>query len=122
MNGKAHEVVDLVALGDNIAVQTKRISEYFNANNIAAPTFAANSSEPPETAEYVAMYNSLKSSLDDLGRLVDGPRRWLRSFVCQANDLAAFQVAFELDFFSLVPPQGDISLEDLVDKVALDAD
>ncbi|RYP51840.1 hypothetical protein DL768_002916 [Monosporascus sp. mg162] len=121
-NGSTQGTPNLLALADNIAKKTKAISEYLEANDLATPSFAANSSEPPETPEYIALYDSLKTSLEYLGRLVDGPRRWLRSFVSQINDLAAFQVAFELNFFSLVPAEDEISIHDLAQKIGLDAD
>ncbi|ROT40785.1 O-methyltransferase [Sodiomyces alkalinus F11] len=120
-NGAA-PTTDLVTLADNIASQTKAIAQYLEANNVEPPSFSPASSQLPNTAEYVALYNSLKTSLQDLERLVDGPKRWLRSFVCQGNDLAALQVAFELDFFGLVPAAEEISMGDLAAAAGLDAD
>lgn len=37
-------------------------------------------------------------------------------------DLAAFQIALDFDFFALVPAEGEISLEELVNKAGLDRD
>jgi hypothetical protein len=113
---------DLVTLADTVASQTRSIAEYLQSNNIPQPTFEAGSATLPNTAEYVALYNGLKTALQDLERLVDGPKRWLRSFVCQGYDLAAFQVAFELDLFGLVPAASEISMADLASAAGLDLD
>lgn len=112
----------LLDLARNIVDQTTRISQYLENNKHAPPTFAPDSSEPPQTPEYLALHSSLKTSLEDLERLIDGPRRSLRSFVCQGNDLAAFQVALDFDFFTLTPVEGDISIVDLAKRAGLDAD
>ena len=121
INGAAVET-DLLTLADKIVRQTQSITEYLQANHYAAPTFAAGSSEPPETPEYQALHSSLKTSLEDLQRLVDGPRKHLRTFCCLGYDLAAYQVALEFDFFNLVPADGEILLEDLAQKAGLDVD
>ncbi|KAL9109921.1 MAG: hypothetical protein Q9227_005444 [Pyrenula ochraceoflavens] len=113
---------DLLALSDNISQQSKGIAEYLQANRYAAPTFAAGSSEPPATKEYLALRSNLKSSLEDLLRLVDGPTRHIREFFLLGYDLAAFQVALDFDFFNLVPVNGEISLEELAKKAGLDLD
>lgn len=113
---------DLVTLANNIAAQTASLATYLKDNHLAPPSFAADSSELPETAEYLAVHSSLTTSLEDLQRLVDGPKRSLRSFVCQGNDLAAFQVACDFDFFTIVPVQGDISLENVAQRAGLDVD
>lgn len=121
-NGASHATADLVSLADTVATQTRAISDYLNSNNIAAPSFAPGHGDLPNTAEYVALYNSLKTALQDLERLVDGPKRWLRSFVCQGYDLAALQVAFEFDFFGLVPAASELSIEELAGVAGLDVD
>jgi len=113
---------DLLALAENIVRQTKSITEYLEANNYAASTFAPGSSEPPGTPEYKALHSSLKTSLEDLQYLVDGPRKYLRYFSVLGYDLAAYQVALEFDLFVLVPVDGEISLEDLAHKAGLDVD
>ena len=121
-NNCAKGSTDLLTLANNILQQTTSIVSYLKNNNIAPPTFAADSTEPPETAKYLALHGSLKTSLEDLDRLIDGPKRSLRSFVCQGNDLAAFQVACDFEFFTLVPAEGEISIVDLAQKAGLDAD
>ncbi|KAI3316711.1 S-adenosyl-L-methionine-dependent methyltransferase [Xylariaceae sp. AK1471] len=112
----------LLALSNNIADKTKEITQYLENNKLTPPSFLPNSIDVPDTPEYLALRSSLKESLEDLTLLVDGPKRSLRSFVCQANDLAAFQVAFDFELFSLVPTEGDISIEELATKAGLDVD
>lgn len=121
-NGDSKGTVNLLDLARNIVEKTTSITEYLEKAQHAPPTFAANSSDPPDTPEYLALHSSLKASLQDLERLVDGPKRSLRSFVCQGNDLAAFHVAFDFEFFTLTPLEGEISIVDLARKAGLDAD
>lgn len=119
-NGTVHS--DLLALAENISQKTKEISDYLKANNLATPTFAAGSEDPPSTPEYLEIHNSLKASLEDLQRLVDGPRRHMRAFLLEGYDLAAFQVALDFGFFDIVPSGGEISLQELAQKAGLDLD
>ena len=104
-NGAVDDI-SLSALASNIKHQTDSIVQYLQQNGYAAPTFATDSSEIPETPEYQAIHRSLKTSLEDLERLVDGPRKHLRSFACVGSDLAAYQVALEFDLFTIVPAEG----------------
>ncbi|KAL7623512.1 hypothetical protein AAE478_007195 [Parahypoxylon ruwenzoriense] len=119
-NGTAQN--DLLALAENISQKTKEISKYLKANNLPAPTFAAGSEDTPSTPEYLALHTNLKSSLEDLQRLVDGPRRHMRAFLLEGYDLAAFQVALDFGFFDIVPSDGEISLQELAQKANLDLD
>ncbi|XWW96275.1 hypothetical protein V2A60_004248 [Cordyceps javanica] len=113
---------NLLALAKNIVQKTAAIVEYFEANGLSQPSFDASSPDTPNTTEYVAIYDSLQQSLDDLSMLVAGPKKFLRTFVCQANDLAALQVAFEFKLFHLVPAQGDVSFHSLAFAAGLDVD
>lgn len=116
------EGVNLVALAEGILEQAKAMTQYFETNNLAAPTFAPGSSQPPATDEYLKLQSSLRTSLEDLQRLVEGPRRYLRSTATMGYDIAALQIALDFNFFTLVPAEGDISLEDLAQKGGLDLD
>ncbi|KAJ6170938.1 O-methyltransferase, partial [Penicillium chermesinum] len=113
---------NLLALAKNISQKTTAIVEYLEANGLSQPSFDVPSPDTPNTAEYVSIYNSLQQSLDDLSMLVAGPKKFLRTFVCQANDLAALQVAFEFKFFHLVPAKGDVLLHNLAFAAGLDVD
>lgn len=112
----------ILGLAENILELTQNMSKYFQANNLVAPTFALDSQDPPDTAEYRRLHATLKGSLEDLSRLIDGPRKWLRAFCCTGYDLGAFQVALDFEFFQLVPAHGEISLEELAEKAGLDVD
>ncbi|KAI1662757.1 S-adenosyl-L-methionine-dependent methyltransferase [Daldinia decipiens] len=99
------EGASFIALAESILEQTKA---------------AAN--EPTATNEYLKLQSSLRTSIEDLQRLVEGPRRFLRSFTTLGYDIAALQIALDFNFFSFVPPDGDISLADLAEKAGLDLD
>lgn len=112
----------ILALAQNILELTQDMTKYIQANNLTAPTFALDSQDPPATPEYRNLHATLKTSLEDLSRLIDGPRKWLRAFCCTGYDLAALQVALDFDFFQLVPAHGEITLQELAKKAGLDVD
>ncbi|KAI9690327.1 MAG: hypothetical protein M1822_009288 [Bathelium mastoideum] len=112
----------ILALAQNILELTQDMTKYFHANNLVAPTFALDSQDPPNTPEYRRLHATLKSSLEDLQLLIDGPRKWLRAFCCTGYDLGALQVALDFEFFQLIPAHGDITLENLAKKAGLDLD
>ncbi|KAK1595302.1 O-methyltransferase [Colletotrichum navitas] len=112
----------ILGLAQDVLELTQDMTKYFQANNIAAPTFALSSQDPPDTPDYRRLHASLKSRLEDLLHLIDGPSKWLRAFCCTGYDLGALQIALDFDFFELVPANGDISLEDLSEKAGLDLD
>lgn len=118
----AHSDADLLALANNILEKTTAVTEYIKANNVPGPTFAPDSPSIPESLISSPLYSSLKTSLENLQRLIDGPRRFWRSFCVQGYDLAAVQIALDFGFFELVPADGDISLSDLAQKSGLDKD
>ncbi|KAL8780234.1 MAG: hypothetical protein Q9213_006556 [Squamulea squamosa] len=112
----------ILALAQNVLELTQSMTIYLQANNLAAPTFALDSHDPPDTPEYRHLHATLKTSLEDLQRLIDGPRKWLRAFCCTGYDLGALQVALDFKFFQLIPARGDLTIEDLAKKSGLDVD
>ncbi|KAI8630504.1 S-adenosyl-L-methionine-dependent methyltransferase [Xylariaceae sp. FL1651] len=112
----------ILALAESVLEQTKAVTKYFQVNNLAAPTFSPRTSQPPATDEYLKLQSSLRETLEDLQQLIDGPRRFLRSFTTMGYDIAAFQIALDFDFFALVPSDGEISMSDLAEKAGLDPD
>ncbi|KAL9633239.1 MAG: hypothetical protein Q9204_003480 [Flavoplaca sp. TL-2023a] len=112
----------ILALAQNILDNTQDITVYLQANNLTAPTFALDSQDPPDTPEYRRLHATLKTSLEDLSRLIDGPRKWLRAFCCTGYDLGALQVALDFEFFLLIPAHGELTIEDLAKKSGLDVD
>ena len=116
------ENLSILALAESILEKTNEFTKYCQANNVATPTFSPKSSSPPSTPEYKELQGSLRTALEDLQRLIDGPRKFYRHFLMRGYELAAFQIALDFDFFTLVPPEGDISLEELASKAGLDRD
>ncbi|KAB8291228.1 hypothetical protein EYC80_009915 [Monilinia laxa] len=112
----------ILTLAQSILELTQDMTKYLQANNLTAPTFAIDSQDPPATPEYRSLHAALKTSLEDLSRLIDGPRKWLRAFCCTGYDLGALQVALDFQFFQLVPAYGEITLEELAKKAGLDVD
>ncbi|KAK3291711.1 S-adenosyl-L-methionine-dependent methyltransferase [Chaetomium fimeti] len=121
-NGQAHSTASLLGLAQNILELTQNMTTYIQANNLDAPSFALDSQDPPNTPEYRTIHAALKTNLEDLQRLIDGPRKWLREFCCTGYDLGALQVALDFKFFQLVPAHGEIPLDDLAKKAGLDVD
>lgn len=122
MAANTDTAVSILDLAQNVLGLTQDLTKYLQANNLTAPTFALDSQDPPNTPEYRRLYTSLKTSLEDLQRLIDGPRKWLRQFCCTGYDLGGFQVALDFEFFQLVPADGSITLEDMAEKAGLDVD
>ncbi|KAK6838015.1 O-methyltransferase [Apiospora arundinis] len=72
---------DIVSLARDVLRQTEEITEYLKANDFPALLLASGSSSvPPETVQYQDLYTGLKTSLEDLLLLVDGPKRLWRRF------------------------------------------
>ncbi|KAI8289638.1 O-methyltransferase [Colletotrichum sp. SAR11_57] len=112
----------LLAVAEDIVQQTQRIVKYLNANNIEQPTFATDDTIRPETLDYAKLQGELKRSLEDLQYLVEGPKRHFRNLACQGYELAAISVALDFNFFSIVPAEGKISLEELAERAGVDLD
>jgi O-methyltransferase domain len=112
----------ILSLAQNILDLTQYLTKYLQANGLAAPTFALDSQDPPDTEEYRTIHATLRTSLEDLSRLIDGPRKWLRAFCCTGYDLGVLNVALDFEFFQLVPAHGQITLDELAAKAGLDVD
>ncbi|RFN54060.1 putative o-methyltransferase [Fusarium flagelliforme] len=117
-----NEDVSILGLAEGILEKTKEITKYLQAQNVAAPTFSCPSARVPVTTNYNDMQISLKESLEDLRRLLEGPAKFYRHYLMRGYELAAFQVALDFDFFTLVPPTSEISLDELARKSGLDVD
>ncbi|KAK8006887.1 ribosomal protein L10e/L16 [Apiospora arundinis] len=107
----------ILSLARDVLRQTEEITEYLKANDFPALSLVSESSSvPPETVEYQDLYTGLKTSLEDLLLLVDGPKRFWRRITGLTGDLAGLQVALDFGFFTLVPAEGNISVPDLARK------
>ncbi|KAL1799160.1 hypothetical protein ACET3X_003197 [Alternaria dauci] len=120
--GPTASATSLASLAANISEKAASLSTYLESQGHAQPSFLPGCADPPETEEYLTLHTSLTSSLEDLQRLVGGPRRSLRPFIMIGNNLATLQVAFDFGFFQLVPPEGSMDVETLAHKVGIDAD
>ncbi|RYP75633.1 hypothetical protein DL770_007366 [Monosporascus sp. CRB-9-2] len=74
----------------------------------------------PDTDDYVALHSKLVTNSEDLKFLVEGPNRTMRIFLRFGHDLPALEVAFEFNFFRLIPADGDINVAQLALKARLD--
>lgn len=112
----------ILALAEGILEKTKEVTRYLQANNVAAPTFASDSAVVPATEDYKELQTTLRTSLEDLQRLIDGPPKFFRHFLMRGYEMAAFQIALDFNFFTIIPAKGEIALEELASKAGLDAD
>ncbi|KAH7256096.1 S-adenosyl-L-methionine-dependent methyltransferase [Fusarium tricinctum] len=117
-----NEDVSILGLAEGILEKTKEITKYLQTHNVAAPTFSCSSASVPVATDYHDLQISLKESLEDLQRLVEGPAKFYRHYLMRGYELAAFQVALDFNFFSLIPSTGEISLDELARKAGLDVD
>ncbi|KAI2615595.1 S-adenosyl-L-methionine-dependent methyltransferase [Hypoxylon sp. NC1633] len=122
MATESDNAASILGLAQDILGLSQRLTKYYQDNNLTSPTFTLDSQDPPDTSGYRHLLDPLRTSLEDLQRLITGPRRWLREFCCSGYDLGALQVALDFEFFQLVPAHGDITLEDLAEKAGLDVD
>ncbi|KAJ4287147.1 hypothetical protein N0V90_012545 [Kalmusia sp. IMI 367209] len=120
-NKKENESTDILTLALDIVNHAANIQTLIACQNVPAPSFASDSKEIPDTPEYGTLRSRLVAVLDDLRMLVVGPRRTMRNLICFSNDLAAFQVAFEFGFFTIVPESEDgIALEEIARQAKMD--
>ncbi|TGJ83283.1 hypothetical protein E0Z10_g5502 [Xylaria hypoxylon] len=113
---------DMLNIAQDILRDTERLIEYLTLNRLQLPTHNIDSVDRPDTDEYHSFHARLVTNLESLQYLVQGPKTTMRTMLCLGEDLAALQVAFQLDFFSQVPLSGGISVASLALKVGLDED
>ncbi|KAL8788411.1 MAG: hypothetical protein Q9195_007290 [Heterodermia aff. obscurata] len=112
----------LIGLAEKILKNTREVSEYLREASIALPTFSPTAEELPTTPAFQKLQARLRTQLEDLQLLVDGPPTFYRHFLMRGYEIGAFQIALDFGFFSLVPSEGDIKLEDLASQAGLDQD
>ncbi len=116
------ENASILALAEGILSNTKVLIEQLNASNTALPTFSTSSQTLPTTPDFQALQTRLKTQLEDLQLLVSGPANFYRHFLVHGYEIAAFQLALDFEFFTIVPSHGSISLDELAKKAGLDED
>jgi hypothetical protein len=105
-----------------IKKQAEEIEKQLELSGFPEPTLENNFTERPDGPEYAAARASLNDAANDLLMLVNGPKAHFRSLFCYQHDLAAFQIAFDHDFFNKVPLGGSITIPQLAERVSFDED
>ncbi|KAL8725833.1 MAG: hypothetical protein Q9166_007120 [cf. Caloplaca sp. 2 TL-2023] len=105
--------VSILRLAESILENTKDVAKYLHASRIALLIFSPTAEELPTTPDFQKLQAHLRTQLEDLRHLIDGPPTFYRHFLMRGYEIAAFQIALDL---------GDIQLEDLASKAGLDQD
>ena len=113
---------NLLQLVAQIKQHTEEIEKQLQLSGYPEPTFENNFTERPDSPEYVAARASLNDAANDLLMLVNGPKAHFRSLFCYQHDLAAFQIAFDYDFFNKIPLTGEITIPQLAERINFDED
>jgi hypothetical protein len=133
------EISSIGSLASQISSLSAKISKYRSTSSQPHPTFGADSTAVPNSAEYEALRAPLNDAALDLLRLVNGPESTLRSFFFSHYDLAALQLALGRGFFNHVPlpkvgnksdmrgaengsNEPSASIEEIAEKAGMDAD
>lgn len=119
MNNSACKTT-LPALAESVAALSQAIASHFEQTGTTPPDFTPASTEIPSSAEYERLRIEFNNVARDLIRLVNGPKIELRDFITKHYEFAAWQVALEFDYFTLVPLDGSISVQDLAAKAGMD--
>ena len=114
--------LSIIRLAEGILQNTREVTRYLQVSGVALPTFSPTAEKLPTTADFQKLQARLRTQLEDLKLLVDGPPTFYRHFLMRGYEIAAFQIALDFEFFTLVPAEGDIGLEDLARKAGLDQD
>lgn len=112
----------ILLLAESILENTKKVTKYLQASCVALPTFSPTAEELPNTPDFQKLQACLRTQLEDLQLLIDGPPTFYRHFLMRGYEIAAFQIALDFGLFTLVPAEDDIELEDLAGKAGLDQD
>ncbi|KAL8982616.1 MAG: hypothetical protein Q9205_002924 [Flavoplaca limonia] len=112
----------ILRLAEDILENTKEFTKQIQLTGTAVPDFSPTSEQLPITPDVQKIQGHLRAQLEDLQLLIDGPRTFYRHFLMRGYEIAAFQIALDFDFFTLIRSEGDIPLEDLASKAGLDQD
>ena len=114
--------ISMIGLAEDILANTREVTRYLQESSISLPTFSPTAEELPTTPAFQKLQARLRAQLEDLQLLVDGPPTFYRHFLMRGYEIGAFQIALDFGFFTLVPSEGDIKLEDLAKQAGLDQD
>jgi len=117
-----NENASILQLAESILENTKEVTKYLQLSQVPLPTFQPTAEALPTTPDFQKLQARLRTQLEDLQLLIDGPPRFYRQFLMRGYEIGAFQVALDFGFFTLVPGEGEISVEDLANKAGLDQD
>lgn len=109
-------------LAESILSLTRDLTTHMAELSIPPPNFSTSSSSPPATSTYEKLRVQLNTVTADLLRLINGPKKQIRTLLCTHYDLAAYQAALEFRFYELVPLDGGISISDLAEKAQIQED
>ena len=112
----------ILSLAEGILENAQEITKQIQLTGKGSPNFSPTSEELPTTPDFHMLQTRLRAQLEDLQLLTDGPRTFYRHFLMRGYETGAFQIALDFDFFTLIPSEGDIPLEDLANKAGLDQD
>lgn len=113
---------NLLQLVAQIKQQTEEVERQLQLSGYPIPSLENDFIERPDNPEFVAARAALNDAANDLLLLVNGPKAHFRSLFCYQHDLAAFQIAFDHDFFNKVPLKGEITIPQLAERVSFDED
>jgi hypothetical protein len=112
----------IVNLSHEILTLTSRIAAYFSEKNLPEPSFDASYHGTPNDPAFKELQASLIEALADLSLLIQGPKIFLQTFGIAFQDLAAFQITLEFNFFKEVLLEGSITSEELAKATGISKD
>jgi len=121
--GIQHGATELLHLAQRVQeLSTNIISHLKHTGHQVPNSTPASPAVPIGDSKYDNLRSSLNDAASTLLLLVNGPTLHARKLLSAANDLAAYQVAFDFDFFNAVPVDGVLDLHHLSEKTGIDAD
>jgi AraC-like DNA-binding protein len=103
MSSPSTSAPSIASITARISELSLQISSYIESTSHPEPSFDVSSAAVPETADYEALRAPLNDAALDLLRLINGPRRDIRTKSMSHFDHAAYQIALDRRFFDLVP-------------------
>ncbi|KID82224.1 O-methyltransferase, family 2 [Metarhizium guizhouense ARSEF 977] len=102
--------------------QSEALVDYLETHGIDEPNFTAFSPAHPADKKYDDICTDLSQVAKDLILLAQGPMRWLRIFFCSHHDLGAWQAALRFGYFTIVPLNRPMMIQDIASAARMDVD